>query len=367
MKLLSLFVLASVALQAPPTEVEAPPFEGDLAEGLASMERLSADDQAAEAMAISETLLAPNGFTRWRRELEAEESRVIAPALGLADPLFERLGLNGYPEELRAEVLYARGLVQLAAGEREAAEGEFADARVGAGPGELRLCASYNRGTAALLEAEEWRAQIPEISGQPAPPAAAPGMPPLPGLPGAGPGAGGDEPPDPLQVARGHYVRAREALVDRLRLDWRDADTRANVELIQRRLNELDEIERQREEQQQDQQQQDQQQDSQDQQQDSQDQQDESEQEQSEQEPEQPAESEGEEPEPPDEEPQEGEEESSEPEEEAQPQEAEPQEVYLTREEVQRLLDRLREHEEEAEALRARLYQQNRRRVERDW
>jgi len=51
---------------------------------------------------------------------------------------------------------------------------------------------------------------------------------------------------------------AKEHLVERLRADWRDEDTRANLEWIQRRLAELEEIERQREEQQQEQQDQEQ-------------------------------------------------------------------------------------------------------------
>src|SRR5690606_24191728 len=123
---------------------------------------------------------------------------------------------------------------------REQACLAFESARLLAGPGALRLDATYDLGSLFLAAGEEQRAKLPEISGQPAqppppPPVAAPG------------GAAPQAPPDPLQLARAAYLAARERLVERLRMDWRDPDTQANVELVQRRLRELDEIERQRE------------------------------------------------------------------------------------------------------------------------
>ena len=118
-----------------------------------------------------------------------------------------------------------------------AASADFETSRALAGPGELRLSATYDLGTSALMRAELWRLEIPEIAqaaGQQAP---------------AAPGAAGnpeEEAPDPLEEARSAYLQAKASLILRLRSDWRDADTRANLEWIQRRLRELKEIEEQR-------------------------------------------------------------------------------------------------------------------------
>ena len=177
--------------------------------------------------------------------------------------------------------------------------------------------------------------------------------------------------PDPLQTARAAYLAAKEPLIERLRADWRDEDTRANLELIQRRLAELDEIERRREEQRQEQQQ-------------DQDQQGDGEGEGDGSEDPSEGEAEGEESSPADgsgdpnqTQPGQGEEE---PQTQAAPRPAEgegearsgtdPSELaerHLTREEVMRLLDKLGELEEAGAELEARLREARRIPVDRDW
>ena len=147
-----------------------------------------------------------------------------------------------WPEALRAEFRYAQGVVRDGAGAHGPAVQAFASARALAGPGELRVAATYNQGTAELLAAEEKRLETFKALQDPA---------------GAGAAAQGSG-ADPLAVLRQAYLGARATLVERLRADFADPDTRANLELIQRRLRELDELERQKEEQ--EQQQQDQQQ-----------------------------------------------------------------------------------------------------------
>jgi Ca-activated chloride channel family protein len=262
---------------------------------------------------------------------------------------------------------------------RAAARQAFSAARALAGPGELRADATYDSGVLELLHAEKVRATIPEVSGQP-PGGLQPGMP-GPGAPAGGPPV---PPPDPLPEARKLYEAARTWLVERLRLDWRDEDTRANLELVQRRLRELDAIEKQRQEQQD--QQQDPNQDSQDQkdqkdqqregkdQEDSQDQQQDQqqEQEQDDQQEKPEEEKQGEkqpeegEPEQEEQQPQaqEGQDEQAQPTEEKP---ARPAERVLTREEVMQLLDKLAELEKQQKALDAALRARKRAAAKRDW
>jgi Ca-activated chloride channel family protein len=129
----------------------------------------------------------------------------------------------------------------VAAPAREDARRSFSSARALAGAGALRLDATYDLGAVELEQAERVRARIPEVSGG-APSPLAPALAPA-ALPPGGPG------PDPLPEARALYLAARAWLVERLRLDWRDEDTRANLELIHRRLRELEDIEQRREQQ----------------------------------------------------------------------------------------------------------------------
>lgn len=324
-----------------------------LAPGLERMEELSAKGETEEALAIGEALLRPDAFTSWRRDLELEGSTVIAPALDLAEPVLEWLGLTGRTAEQRAAVHYALGVALLAAEDPAKAKEAFGEARALAGRGGLRLDSAYNLGTVVLEEGEEAFARIPEVAaarGQAPPqPPSAPAVPA--GPPGPGGAAPAAEPEDPLQVARALYLEAKELLVDRLRLDWRDPDTRANVELVMRRLRQLDELQRQREQQKQDQQQQDQDQDQ---------DQGKPEDQQGQQDQQKPEDQKGEEEkqdqQPPDQ--QRGEQDD---------QEGEVQERYLTEEEVQRLLDMLERYEEEGKQVLEQRLQGQRRSTKRDW
>jgi hypothetical protein len=196
-KLAVLFL--ALALQPPQ------PFEGTLAQGLKRVEELALSGKKAEALALAEELRA------------GRSSRVVAA------------------------VEYARGLVHAGAGERDPAAEAFQRARAD-GAGELRLAAMYNLGSLALQQGEEWYHKLPEVSGKPA--AAAPAA-----APAAGPGQAPE--PDALAEARKSYLAARERFLERLRAQWDDADTRADVELVQRRLKRLDELEKQRKEEQQ--------------------------------------------------------------------------------------------------------------------
>jgi len=283
----------------------------------------------------------------------------------------------------RAEVQYAHGVLLSARHEAppdpltpppdilEAAP-PFDSARALAGPTALRLDATYNLGVVFLLEGERLRKTIPELAQQTGPrsanvpvPAPAPALPP-----------GSDPSSDPLQRARTAYDTAKEHLIERLKADWRDEDTRANLELIQRRLHELDQIEKQREEQQQEQDQEQQDEEGEEgegEEGEDQESGEESEGEDSEEEDPSESDSEGD---PENQKPEGGpprEQETQEtepPEEGGEAQQADPgelQERLLTREEVMRLLDRLSKLEEERELLDAALRESQRVPVPRDW
>lgn len=286
-------------------------------------------------------------------------------------------------EHERAEVWFARGFLAF---QQEsdapttvpallAGVPSFESARALAGPGPLRLEATYDLGLAYLATGERWRAHLPEVAQRSDPPLQVPlPTPPPPSDPAAAP----EQAPDPLAQARVLYGLAKEALIERLRADWRDADTRANLELIQRRLRELDEIERQREEEQQEQQQDP-----------SQDPNDQGDQEQPGDEGQEGEPQEGDQDTPPEE--QQGNPEDPKKDDEQQvpsgeerelgPEDVQPpqsggeaesrqqtgEERVLTREEVMRLLDQLGELEDQREALEAALRQARRVPVERDW
>ncbi len=328
-----------------------------LAGGLALVEAWSDAGELEAARLLGASLLAPDPLSAWRERVAAGDSRAARAALGVLEPALDWLGLAGRTRVERAHVRFALGVLEARAGEPARAAEAFELARAEAGPGELRRDAVYDLATLELLEGERWRASLPELGGgAPTPPAA------------TAPGAE-EEPPDPLEEARRHYLAARERLVEGLRLDPAMEDLRADAELCLRRLRELDELERQRQEQQdqdqdqqdqQEQDQQDQEQDQQDQQQDQQDQQDQQQPQEQDPEPQEPEDSEQDQ-----EEREEDEEQDQQDESEEAPEPRE--ERYLTREEVQRLLDRLEEHERQGEELRERMRQARRRPSARDW
>lgn len=364
--LLLLVATGAAASQEPPEEpavqaATAPasePWDGTFAEGLDEVARLATERAHDEALSVADALLVPTRFARWRADLERSTHGWSERALGLLDRPLTWFGLEPRTSADRGEIHYAKGLVHATTGAVQEADEAFELARVLAGPGRTRLDAMYDLGAIDLAAGEVFRAQIPELQAAMGGGAGQPAQPPLATI------APEDEAPDPLELARAAYLAAREHFIERLRADWRDADTRADVELVMRRLRELDEIEEQREEEEQearDQQDQDQQQsedgdpsdagDEQDQEQDGEQQEGENE-DQDEQEREE---------EPP-EDPEPGEDEESE-----EAQAPEPEERILTQEEVKRLLEQLEKLDKEGEELRARLRGVRRQAVDRDW
>ena len=216
MKLLVAFVLAG----------------GTLAGGLAEMKQLSEAGKPDDALAAAERILAPGKFAKWREEATANPGwkRTLVEAAIRSSP---RSALG--PVAARARVRPLRARSPSRAEKRGDAGEAFEKARALAGPGDLRLDSTYDLAWTALDEGENLRKQIPELGGTQ--PAAA--MPPTPGAPPA---------PDPLQLAKAAYLVARDRFVERLKADASDPDSRANVELAQKRLKELAEIEKQREE-----------------------------------------------------------------------------------------------------------------------
>jgi hypothetical protein len=273
----------------------------------------------------------------------------------------------------RAHMRYAHGIVADLMAQPELAMEDFRSAAALAGPGELRTRSMYNQGTVQLMATEQKRSEFAAA-------AEAAGMPGGPPAPGAG--IDEEQPEDPIAVLREGYGKSRDLLIENLRVAPRHADTRANLELIVRRLRELDAIEEQQQEEEQQEQEQDQEQD--DQEQDDQEQDESDESEQSEQSDEsEPSDESGdpqenqEEEQDPDEQPQEPEQEpdadeesDEEQQEQDQDQEQEPVEINpedLTKEQLSRLLDQLRELEEQQAEMRERLQQKRQVPVDRDW
>lgn len=302
------------------------------------------------------------------REALASEDLERAHALGASLD-----AMPGLDERSRARIEYHRGIVAQRRGELADAAGAFARAGGLAEAGRLRLDAWYNAGTVELGAAEQLFFAIPEAR-------EAHGLPALPAAPGAAPGL---PPPGPgeknqdLDRATAAYQIAKQSLLLRLRADWHDADPRANLELIQRRLSELAKIREQRkqEEQQKKEQQQDpnQKQDPKDEPKDSkpadpdekppedgktkepQDGQD------------QPEKSEDPKPEPPKDEQQPSEEQKPEDAKPAEPSKPEGEPRELSKEEISRLMDQLANIEREARELQARMRARRRVPVEKDW
>lgn len=360
----------------PPEKKPIEPWHGTLAQGLDEVRRLSEADKSEEALDVAERLLSPDGFARWRERATARPGwkRTIVEA---ADPLLAAIGLAELAPSERAAVHFARGVVLAHAGKHPEATEAFENARALAGPGDSRLDATYDLGCTALVVGEAFRAQIPELNGGAGAQTAL--APPSPSIPPAPPGsaAPGSPPdkPDPLELARAAYLEAREHLVERLKGDAQDADTRANVELVQKRLRELAEIQKKREEEKkkQEQQKQDQQKDDpnkQDKDSKDKDQKDKDKQDPQKKDPS----SEDKDQKKPDEKPkdekkdqpkdQESDEQKKE-KKDAQPQPS--KEEHLTKEEVIRLLDTLKDREDEGKKLLEQLRRSRRAKVKKDW
>ncbi|MAG62448.1 hypothetical protein CMO84_02890 [Candidatus Woesearchaeota archaeon] len=340
--------------EEPAPEDPIAPWQGTLAEGVDQVRAQADAEEWDAALLTCDRLLVPGSYERLRGSSDGGRATLADRVLAPLDGALQSLGVERLSAADRALVRYQRGLILVNKGDLAGAMEDLGLARSLGGAGSVRRDAVYALGTLDLMVGEVLRQQIPEISG-------APPTPPPPTADGQA-----EEAPDPLVVARTAYSQARTHLIERLRLDWRDEDSRANMELIQRRLRELDEIERQREEQ-------------------SQEPEDNQEGEPSDEEQEggesQDSDQESE-PEDPNEDPNEDpseESESEEPEESGDPQEqdsedgeeseaqAEPEELQLTQEELERLLRILRDHEEEGERLREALLRQRRVQVEKDW
>jgi hypothetical protein len=355
--------------EAPVPVVEAWP--GSLAEGLAEMERLATASKPDEALAVGERLLAPNGFARWREGASARPGwkRSVAEAAGSVLGAF---GLADLSDAERATVQHARGVVLAQAPDdrKSAAIEAFDRARALAGPGSLRFDATYDAAWTRLTEGEALRATLPEISGASATTLPAPTPSPTPAPASAGAAPGQPPEPDPLELALAAYRLALDRFVDGVKLDPDDADTRANLELVHKRIRELEELRKKREEEKK-QEQKDQQQeekDSKDPKQDDSEPKDDSEKKDDEK---KDSESKPKPDEKPPKDPAEPEPQPQDPSDPQDPkQEPKPKpskEELLTREEVMRLLDILKDREEEGKKLLEQLRAARRVSVKKDW
>jgi hypothetical protein len=196
---------------------------------------LPLDDSAAEPLAEPLAAPAPPPFSGTPRQGLAEIRRLASEgdpsgAALLASSLTERV--DRLDEHLLAELRYAGGVAHTIAREHEGAAGAFRSASALSGPEGLRLDAVYNEAVARIVEGEEQRERIIEIAVQDE--AVRAGI--------SGPedlGLG----PDALPRAKASYLESRRRLLDRIRMDWRASDARANLEFVQMRLDELAEIE----------------------------------------------------------------------------------------------------------------------------
>lgn len=327
---------------APPAEPRIEPYAGTLREGRIELAQLSKLERHGDAARVAASLVAK--------------------------PEFEQ-----HSESERAETLFAIGVVHGRARQLPEAVESFHRALGLAGSSELGRDAAYNSGTYVLQGAEELRLQIPEIREKlKLPPLSAPspqGAPSVPSAPHGGAAGASGEQPDPLAVAREAYLAARSELASAWRIDSGDPDTRANLELVQRRLKELQELEKQREQQQQDQQQKQDQKDP---------KQDPSQQDPSKSDSKDPQQDQqkdpdskpDEQPEPKvNEQPQEQQPEEQKPpaeQKDAQPDKAR-EEMLMTPEEMQRLLDQMQKIDEQAREVQAMLRERRKQAVKKDW
>ena len=215
--------LGAQAPQTPPSDAQTAPspaaYSGSVRDARGRLRELAEAAQHDEAAAFAERVF-------------------VAPAWSVA------------AEREQAEFWFAVGVARGAAQAYPQAADAAHAARGLSGSSELGLSSAYNAGAFRLAHAERLRQDIPQIRERLKLPPLAPSAQGVPQLGGAPQGPVGQETAsDPIAVARGAYLAARADLIER----WRagpDADTCANLELVVRRLRELDELERQNEEQQ---------------------------------------------------------------------------------------------------------------------
>ena len=343
---------------------EIEPWDGTLRSGVQAMSEEAEGGRIDAALSIADQMLAPGATARLRERLNGATRGVSESVLSPITGALDLVGISALQPSDRAEIEYARAatlLLGASKGDEDApgllgrAETALERAR-GAAPGDVRKSAVYNQGTLDLMAGEAVRATIPEIAG---PDAAGPTAPPDPNK------TEEEDAPDPLDVARALYLQSRTHFIEYL-TDGEGEDAAANVELVIRRLRELDEIEKQREEQKEEDSEEGEDGEKEDQEPSDEDQEKKDDQ-KSEDEPsedEQKSEEEGEDDpsedpseEEPEEEPEEesedeGEEEEGEPEEEPQPGEEKIEETTMTAEEFQRLLKQNEQHQERGEEIR---------------
>ena len=349
-------------------EPQVEPYAGRYSEGMHELMRLARAQEFEPALELADALLSPNAFSRFRTKAESWSHGVSEPLFSKLDAPLAWLGFEAMTPAQRGEVQYAKGLIHGGAGHFQAATDALQLARAETGPGETRLDAIYALGTLKLLAGEAIRSTIPEIAGQAPGAAGAPGQAGPAGMtPMAGPAAGapGEDGPDPIELARAAYTLAKDHFVERLRAEWRDADTRANLELCLRRLKELDEIERKRQEEE-DQQKQQQEQDQDQQKQDKQDSEDKPEPDDKKDEQQQEDKDKQEEPESQDQQDSQDQQTDEEKQDDAE-QRQKPKELNLTEEEMKRLFDHLKELEQERDEKTRRLREWRRVPVRRDY
>lgn len=340
--------------------------EGSFDDGFRSFALLCAKGELAEAESLAEVLslrAEADQSSGWLERVgganKARLARRLMGGLGLGDaPAAEAVD-----DERAVLVQWTLGVARAEAGAVQSAETDFESVRARA-HGALRMDGMYGLGWLDLDLAETLYLTIPETTGASLDPLS-PGFQPS--------AAGGDEGPDPLELAKAAYGLSLEHFLERLALDWRDADTRANVELIQRRLRRIEEIEEKRRQDegtdrsQENPEEQDKQED---------DSQESSGEEGAPSDEEQDEDSDPKESEQSDEE-QEGSEQDSETESDEEAgeqdedaddkQDAESQEVFLTEEEMKRLLETTQQHNQEGEEMRAKMKTKGRVPTERDW
>ncbi|MCP5021018.1 MAG: hypothetical protein GY930_04495 [bacterium] len=214
-------------------------FEGSLAQAQDRLVQVHKDQDITQAEQFAQSLLQPRAVDRVQAWLERNTGFLGARASSWVRELLPWLGFELRSAEQQATVHYDLGCLQSAEGLGEEATQSFETATYLA-PGPVRLDATYNLGCLDLQQAEVYFDQIPEVHGRTRS-ATSPGF--MPGKKGL---ADDEEEPDYLKLARAAYGDALDDFTERLKLDWRSPDTRANVEWILQRMDKLDEIEEER-------------------------------------------------------------------------------------------------------------------------
>ncbi|MEL6712293.1 MAG: VWA domain-containing protein [Planctomycetota bacterium] len=377
-------------------------FTGTAREAVRAMEKSLDAGAHAEAIDVANRALEPTRAARLRARLDDLTRGASESLLTPLGAVLDAVGVASLQPLERGQIELARGLVHAdwatvppdpgAAPDPDGEAGDGAEERLAAARrafvravgahAALRPAALEALGDVDLLVGEALRAALPEVQGTA-------------GLPSPPGGGGGDDENADLEAARAAYLAARGRYVECFAAGDASGDARANSELCVRRLEELDRIEQQREEQ--DEQQQDSESDQESDDSESEESEDDSEEKdepnEREQDPEsgedseerdpeepdpdeQPPEDEPEDPEEQPEDPESGEDESDtkdSPEEEPAPEDAPAEapesieEKRMTLEELERLLDRNREYQELGEERRRQVARQRRIPTQRDW